>query len=149
MSANAALQMVQLTTAAIIDSSKEYRYQRFLIRIQFAENCSVFEIFRESVSAQILVLNQSLDFVGLETTQGELNDLLIILRADTKQANSDLQEYLGFMEYVEKLANAAAETTFLSGAEYPSFSLSEAIHDSQRRVIITYFFHMHQLYISL
>lgn len=93
-----------------------------------------FYICRESVSAQILVLNQSLDFVGLESTQGELNDLLIILRADTKQADSDLQEYLGFMEYVEKLGNAAAETTFLSGAEYPSFSLSEAIHDSQRRV---------------
>lgn len=79
-------------------------------------------------------MNQSLDFVSLENMQGELNDLLIILRADTKQASFDLQEYLGFMEYVEKLANVAAETTFLSGAEYPSFSLSEAIHDSQRRV---------------
>ena len=83
-----------------------------------------------------MVLNQSLDLFGLERTQGELNDLLIILRADSKQASTDLQEYLGFMEYVEKLANAAAETTFLSGAENPSFSLSEAIHDSQRRVII-------------
>jgi hypothetical protein len=91
------------------------------------------------VSAEILVLNQSLDFFGLERTQGELNDLLIILRADSQQASIDLQEYLGFMEYVDKLANAAAETTFLSGAEYPSFSLSEAIHDSQRRVIIKIF----------
>jgi len=75
-----------------------------------------------------------LELANLENLQGELNDLLIIIRADTKQAKTELHEYIGFMEYVEKLANAAAETSFLSGAEYPSFSLSDAIYDSQKRV---------------
>lgn len=45
-----------------------------------------------------------------------------------------MQELVGMMEYVEKLAGSAAETSFMTGAEYSSFSLSEILVNAQRQV---------------
>lgn len=41
------------------------------------------------------------------------------------------------MEYVVKLANAAAETSFLAGAEYSSFSLSDIVFSAETQVCFT------------
>jgi hypothetical protein len=40
------------------------------------------------------------------------------------------------MEYVDKLASSAAETSFVAGAEYSSFSLSDILFNAQKQVSI-------------
>ncbi|KAF4521830.1 hypothetical protein B566_EDAN003704 [Ephemera danica] len=109
----ASVQLLQITTAAVLIASASYR---------------------KAMEAEMLLLKQSLEFVNVEFMQEGYNDLLIVARAEIQQTQKDLQELLGFMEYVEKTASSTAETSFLVGAEYSSLSLSDVLFDAQKRV---------------
>ncbi|XP_065353902.1 uncharacterized protein LOC135948518 [Cloeon dipterum] len=105
---DSALQILLLTSAAISEASQKYR---------------------ECVGNEVIVLNQELEVRSLE-----LNDLSIALRVEAKEADSRLQDLVLLMQFVEKLVDAAAEVSFLTGAEQHSFALSNAAHEAKRQI---------------
>ncbi|XP_015127286.1 uncharacterized protein LOC107048574 [Diachasma alloeum] len=105
---NSASQALTVTYSAIESTSKEYRVLLGQL-INLMEETMIFEV------------------------SDEHRDLIIEVRMEMQSKKEVLTQLLGYMEYVQKMAEAVTNVSFLAGMDNLSISLSERMEDAQKQ----------------
>ncbi|XP_066587260.1 uncharacterized protein [Prorops nasuta] len=106
---NSASQALTVTYTAIETTSKEYR----------------------------LLLNKLISLIEETKTIAATDaqwDMIVEIRSEVDKKKAMLTRLISFMDYVQKMASAATEISFLSGMDNLSISLSERIENALRNV---------------
>ncbi|XP_014255769.1 uncharacterized protein LOC106670184 [Cimex lectularius] len=109
---NAASQLLTQTVVAVVDTAEKYK----------TSLNKLISLIEESQSPR----NKYVD--------KELEDLIIAARAKVNTFKKELYELYSLIEYVEKVAESAAESSFLTGAELVSTSMGERMHSARLQV---------------
>uniref|UniRef100_T1HVR6 Direct IAP-binding protein with low pI n=1 Tax=Rhodnius prolixus TaxID=13249 RepID=T1HVR6_RHOPR len=109
---NAATQLLTQTVVAILDTAEDYKL---------------------ALLDLISLLRESKEVFGENRIQEDLSDLIIATRAKTDDFKNQLIVKT-LLNYVEKVVVSTAETSFLSGAEFVSTSLSERLYSAKIQV---------------
>ncbi|XP_073981026.1 diablo IAP-binding mitochondrial protein-like isoform X1 [Rhodnius prolixus] len=110
---NAATQLLTQTVVAILDTAEDYKL---------------------ALLDLISLLRESKEVFGENRIQEDLSDLIIATRAKTDDFKNQLIQLETLLNYVEKVVVSTAETSFLSGAEFVSTSLSERLYSAKIQV---------------
>ncbi|XP_011310915.1 uncharacterized protein [Fopius arisanus] len=105
---NSASQALTVTYTAIESTSKEYRKLLGQL-INLMEETMIFEV------------------------SDDHRDLIIEVRMEMQDKKEVLTQLLGYMEYVQKMAEAVTNVSFLAGMDNLSISLSERMEDAQKQ----------------
>ncbi|GLH12332.1 Uncharacterized protein GBIM_17064 [Gryllus bimaculatus] len=124
MTVDAATQLLSQTVLAYIELSKQYR---------------------EAVDELIDVLTDDLQFMVMETSHTnedetptnmdysqEVWEREVEARAQVNSLRTTLLELASYMEYVTKVATAAAEASYLAGSEFASTNMCERLNSAHR-----------------
>ncbi|PNF41925.1 hypothetical protein B7P43_G14828 [Cryptotermes secundus] len=114
---SATQQLLTLTLAAISDTAKMYR---------------------KCMEQLMCTMDECLLTQGPEAASLELWDEVVAMRVKVEDCKQRLQELTSFMEYVDKLATAAAETAFLGGAEHMSTVMCESLNSAHAKLAAEY-----------
>ncbi|CAG4965945.1 unnamed protein product [Parnassius apollo] len=106
---NAATQLLTVTLVAIQDTS---------------------ERLRETLSKEICLVQQAMEWG--DGTPSQHWDQLVAVRGTLSDLKHNLRTLFSYMDYVEKVATAAAEISYLSGNVAASDAICERIHHATR-----------------
>ncbi|CAK1593894.1 unnamed protein product [Parnassius mnemosyne] len=106
---NAATQLLTVTLVAIQDTS---------------------ERLRETLSKEICLVQQAMEWG--DSTPSQHWDQLVVVRGTLSDLKHNLRTLFSYMDYVEKVATAAAEISYLSGNVAASDAICERIDHASR-----------------
>lgn len=118
--------LIQRASTVLVDSTSQLLTRTVAAVIDYNES------YRKSLDEMMILMEESIQMSNSAEYQKQIWDVIVATRSELDNNKAALRDVESFMDYVIKLANDVAETSFLANAEYVSTAMCERLHAAEQ-----------------